>query len=86
MRMPMIALLFMLLSAGVVHAEQVAQVASPDGRIAVQLDLDGDGRLAYRVQRDGRPVIADSHWPSCHSRSTGPPVASCRSIWPASQT
>ncbi|WP_449446000.1 glycoside hydrolase family 97 protein [Thermomonas brevis] len=61
MRMPRIALLLALALCGVAHAGQVAQVASPDGRIAVQLDLDGDGRLAYRVQRDGKPVLADSH-------------------------
>lgn len=61
MRKPMVALLLALAMCGVAHAEQVAQVASPDGRLAVQLDLDGDGRLAYRVQRDGKPVLADSH-------------------------
>lgn len=38
----------------------VAQVASPDGRNVVQLDLNGEGRLAYRVLRDGKPVIDDS--------------------------
>ena len=43
-----------------VHAEQVAEAASPDGRIAVQLDINGEGRLAYRVLRDGKPVIDDS--------------------------
>ena len=42
------------------RAEQVATVASPDGRIEVQLDLNGEGRLAYRVSRDGKPVIRDS--------------------------
>ena len=41
-------------------AEQVAQVASPDGRTVVQLDINGEGRLAYRVLRDGKPVINDS--------------------------
>ncbi|HEY1069543.1 MAG TPA: glycoside hydrolase family 97 protein [Thermomonas sp.] len=54
----------MLLAAlawpGLVRAEQVATVASPDGRIEVQLDLNGEGRLAYRVSRDGKPVIRDS--------------------------
>ena len=42
------------------HAGQVAQVASPDGRNVVQLDTNGEGRLAYRVLRDGKPVIDDS--------------------------
>lgn len=49
----------MLLSP-LVHADTVASVASPDGRNVVQLSLDGNGRLSYRVQRDGKPVIADS--------------------------
>ena len=40
---------------------EVAQVRSPDGRIQVVLSLDGDGRLAYRVARDGTPVLDDSH-------------------------
>lgn len=43
-----------------VHAGQVAQVASPDGRNVVQLDINGEGRLAYQVQRDGKSVIDDS--------------------------
>ncbi len=43
-----------------VHAGQVAQVASPDGRNVVQLDINGEGRLAYRVLRDDKPVIDDS--------------------------
>lgn len=54
------ALAFALLLSNTVWAEQVAQVASPDGRINVQLDVDGDGRISYRVLRDGVPVIAES--------------------------
>ncbi len=42
------------------HAETVAEVASPNGRLKVQLDLTGEGRLAYRVSKDGQPLIADS--------------------------
>ena len=53
-------ILLALALPGFVHAEQVAQAASPDGRILVQLDLNGEGRLAYRVLRDGKPVIGDS--------------------------
>ncbi|QIL20382.1 glycoside hydrolase family 97 protein [Thermomonas sp. HDW16] len=53
-------LLLVLALPGFAHAEQVAQASSPDGRIVVQLDLNGEGRLAYRVLRDGKPVIADS--------------------------
>lgn len=53
-------LLPLLALPGLVHAEQVAEAKSPDGRIVVQLDLNGEGRLAYRVLRDGKPVVADS--------------------------
>jgi len=55
-----LGLLLALALPGFAHAEQVAQATSPDGRIVVQLDLNGEGRLAYRVLRDGQPVIADS--------------------------
>lgn len=52
--------LFALLVATDAQAGAVASVASPDGRITVELDLDGDGRLAYRVLRGGTPLVADS--------------------------
>ena len=42
------------------HAETVASVASPDGALKVELDLNGEGRLAYRVSRKGQPLVADS--------------------------
>ena len=42
------------------HADTVAEVASPDGTLKVELDLNGEGRLAYRVSRKGQPLIADS--------------------------
>lgn len=37
-----------------------ARVASPDGRIVVQVTTDGEGRPEYTVSRDGKPVIAPS--------------------------
>ena len=37
-----------------------ADVASPNGRTVVTLDVDGDGVPFYRVVRDGKPLIADS--------------------------
>ena len=43
-----------------VHAETVAAVASPDGTLKVELDLNGEGRLAYRVARNGQPLLDDS--------------------------
>ncbi len=49
-----------LLACTSARAEVVAQVSSPDARIEVQLDLDGEGRLAYRVLHEGKPVLADS--------------------------
>ena len=55
-----LGVLLALALPGFVHAGQVAQAASPDGRIVVQLELDGEGRLAYRVLRDGKPVVGDS--------------------------
>ena len=55
-----LGVLLALALPGFVHAEQVAQAASPDGRIVVQLELNGEGRLAYRVLRDGQPVLKDS--------------------------
>jgi alpha-glucosidase len=42
------------------QAATVASVASPDGRLQVELDLNGEGRLAYRVLRDGKPLVDDS--------------------------
>ncbi|TDK27497.1 glycoside hydrolase family 97 protein [Luteimonas aestuarii] len=38
----------------------VARVASPDGRITVEVATDHDGRARYSVARDGKPVIASS--------------------------
>jgi alpha-glucosidase len=37
-----------------------ARVASPDGRITVELTTDHDGRARYSVARDGKPVIVSS--------------------------
>lgn len=34
--------------------------SSPDGRIVVTVDVDGDGRPVYRVDRDGVAVLSDS--------------------------
>ena len=65
MRMPAVSSRFALAliacaAAGAAHAATVAEVASPDGRIRVELDVSGEGRLAYRVARDGKPLIGDS--------------------------
>lgn len=52
--------LSLLLAALPVQADTVASVRSPDGSLAVELDLNGEGRLAYRVQRKGAPLVDDS--------------------------
>ncbi|MEQ1547033.1 MAG: glycoside hydrolase family 97 protein [Chakrabartia sp.] len=56
----------MLAAAGLVVlaqpalAEPVATASSPDGNIKVELNIDGDGRVAYSVSRKGKPVLAPS--------------------------
>lgn len=56
-----LVLLFLLCAASfAVHAETVARIESPDRTLGVELDLNGEGRLAYRVARKGQPLIADS--------------------------
>ncbi|WP_457096246.1 glycoside hydrolase family 97 protein [Lysobacter sp. P5_B9] len=59
MRVVLPALLLMALVVPA-HSETVATVASPDGALKVELDLNGEGRLAYRVARKGTPLISDS--------------------------
>lgn len=49
-----------VLAANVANAATVAGTSSPDGRIKLELDLSPEGRIAYRVLRDGKPLIADS--------------------------
>lgn len=39
---------------------QAEPVLSPDGRIAVSLDVDGEGVPFYTVARDGKPLLARS--------------------------
>lgn len=47
-----------LLSPAAVGAETVS---SPDGRIAVTLDADGEGIPYYEIMRDGKPLIVKSN-------------------------
>ncbi len=44
----------------VAQAATVATTSSPDGRLKVELDLNGEGRLAYRIARKGQPLVSDS--------------------------
>lgn len=41
-------------------AAQAGTVLSPDGRISVTIDADGEGKPYYEVTRDGEPLIARS--------------------------
>jgi len=64
MRLSLVLLAFaaLALAQSPARAEDaaIARVASPDGRNVVELSLNGEGRLAYRVARDGKPLVADS--------------------------
>jgi alpha-glucosidase len=53
-------LAMMALLAPTALARELAQVQSPDGAIAVSLELDNDKRLSYRVTRHGQPVLESS--------------------------
>ena len=52
-----LVLLFALLAAPALAA---VSAASPDGRLVVAVETDGDGRPAWSLARDGKPVIAPS--------------------------
>ena len=41
-------------------ATSLGEVSSPDGRLRVEMSLDGEGRPLWRLQRDGRELIAPS--------------------------
>ena len=50
----------LLLMVAVPAAAQTASVESPGKVLTVTLTLNGEGRMQYRVDRLGKPVIADS--------------------------
>ncbi|HWT14097.1 MAG TPA: glycoside hydrolase family 97 protein [Allosphingosinicella sp.] len=54
------ALMALLLLATPAFAQAVARIASPGNILAVELQIDGDGRASYSVSRLGREVIAPS--------------------------
>lgn len=41
-------------------AQTPASVTSPDGRLSVVVEVNGEGRPEYRVSRDAKPIIAPS--------------------------
>jgi alpha-glucosidase len=55
-----LAIAAMLLAHVTPAAAQEWSVTSPDGHNAIELMRHRDGRVTYRVARDGRVVVADS--------------------------
>ena len=49
-----------LLAHSAVQGAPLATGSSPDGSIAVSVELDGDGRAHYSVSRKGKLLIAPS--------------------------
>ena len=41
-------------------SDAVASASSPSGTLTVEVTLNAEGRVGYRVSREGKPVIADS--------------------------
>ena len=54
-----VMLLLCLVSASA-QAETLARVASPDGALVVSIDSGEESRLSYRVERNGKPLLASS--------------------------
>ena len=55
-----LAALVLLALAPVVHAAEAAAVASPDGKIRVSIDVDGEGHVRYSVARGTAALITPS--------------------------
>jgi alpha-glucosidase len=51
---------FFLLGAQFANAEIIGQVKSPDKSLDVKIDLDGEGRIRYIVDKDGKEMISPS--------------------------
>ena len=41
-------------------ADTVATISSPSGTLRVEVTLNAEGRVGYRISRLGKPVIGDS--------------------------
>jgi len=59
-RIPLAAFLVFAGASLSVHAATIATVNSPGNVLNVEIDLSKEGRISYRVQRNGKPVITDS--------------------------
>ena len=49
-----------LLAATSAQGQPLASASSPDGGVKVEVSLDGDGRAAYAVTRNGKAILAPS--------------------------
>ncbi|MBA4307518.1 MAG: alpha-glucosidase [Sphingopyxis sp.] len=49
-----------LLAAASAQGQPLASASSPDGGVKVEISLDGDGRAAYAVTRNGKAILAPS--------------------------
>jgi alpha-glucosidase len=49
-----------LLAAASAQGQPLASASSPDGSVKVEVSLDGDGRAAYAVTRNGKAILAPS--------------------------
>ena len=49
-----------LLAAASAQGQPLASASSPDGGVKVEVSLDGDGRAAYAVTRNGKAILAPS--------------------------
>ncbi|MFS8064229.1 MAG: glycoside hydrolase family 97 N-terminal domain-containing protein, partial [Luteimonas sp.] len=58
--MRLLTAIVVLLLAGAAHAETVASVESPGRVLRVELDVGGEGRIGYRVQRNGKLLVDTS--------------------------
>ena len=57
----LIAALMILLAAPAM-ADDIASATSPGGTLKVDLSLNPEGRVGYRISRNGKPIIDESHF------------------------
>jgi alpha-glucosidase len=58
--LPLVLLLLLSVCSVPSHAQRIADLASPNGRITVALDIDDDGTLRYGVAVNNREIVAPS--------------------------
>ncbi|MBA3512214.1 glycoside hydrolase family 97 protein [Sphingomonas sp.] len=57
----LLALLMLVLAVPAAAADKVASATSPGGVLALDITINGEGRVGYAVSRLGQPVIGESH-------------------------